>query len=154
MTPAKTQRRQGRALSFRPRGITTRRVRSPLATYFTGEKFFLDPSHSPDCVKTPFMVRLGSPRTDVRHYKSSIQPFALSFVEGLLKSFHTICSLGMTGIGPSPWRPLRSLRRDSGHALREISLIRCSLHFKNFKYVWLECKPNLGIKKDSSLRSE
>ena len=24
-------------------------------------------SLAPDCVKTPFMVRLGSPRTDVRH---------------------------------------------------------------------------------------
>jgi hypothetical protein len=36
------------------------------------------------------MVRLGSPRTEARHTEINSYPFALSFVEGLLSSFHTV----------------------------------------------------------------
>src|SRR5688572_3950315 len=39
------------------------------------------------CVKTPFMVRLGSPRTEDESLNSVTYPFALSLVEGLLRVF-------------------------------------------------------------------
>ena len=46
---------------------------------------------SSECVKTPFMVRPGSPRTVRFHRKLSTYPFALSPVEGLRTTFHTVC---------------------------------------------------------------
>src|SRR6266496_950892 len=43
-----------------------------------------------DCAEPPFVVPLGSPRTEARHTEINSYPFALSFVEGLLSSFHTV----------------------------------------------------------------
>ena len=71
-----------------------------------------DPSLTPDCVKTPFMVRQGSPRTVMCHYKLSTYPFALSTVEGLRSSFHTVWTLRMTP-RVLRWRHLRMLHKES-----------------------------------------
>src|SRR6267142_3784448 len=43
-----------------------------------------------DCVKTAFMLRVASARTVVELTRLNTQPFALSPVEGLLLSFHTL----------------------------------------------------------------
>jgi hypothetical protein len=41
----------------------------------------------PDCVKTPLMVRLGSPRAEEKPQNSITYPVALSLVEGFLRVF-------------------------------------------------------------------
>jgi hypothetical protein len=56
-----------------------------------------DSSLPPDRVKTPFMVSFDFAQDKLAHhergvyYKLSTYPFALSTVEGLRLSFHTVC---------------------------------------------------------------
>ena len=47
-------------------------------------------------------------------------------------------SLGMTALGPSPWRPLPARAPAGGRSLREIQSYSEFPSFQNFKYVWLE----------------
>jgi hypothetical protein len=42
---------------------------------------------APQCVKTLFMIRLGSPRTEDKSLASVTYPLALSFVGGILRIF-------------------------------------------------------------------
>jgi hypothetical protein len=55
--------------------------------------------------ETPFMVRLGSPRTEDKSLNFVPYPFALSFVEGLLKVFTQSGVQGSANGGPFALKP-------------------------------------------------